>query len=359
MRRWWTVLAVAACAASPALAATDIPSKPGKSWKHKATGAEFPDSLAGLKRQKVVYFSAPDVDVAADYWSADGNDTITVYFYRDVNGSVPVWFDRSRFFILNLPDKYGTVKPTGVRSFVPRGQAVATGLMETFEISKGRSSGLMVLPFNGFYAKIRATSKTRDIAALEALMVQAANTLDWSSKSPAVAAVPVSDCAVPLAAREKARPVEASGEDKMMAGILGGLFAQVTTDKPDKKANVEPAPVFCREPGQSSLSFGMYRPNGDAEHYVLAVHDGGRAVTVGRNGLSELINGEIAASSGKPNGPARYTVSFVQLDRIETYGDFMSLPLPDQAVEQVEKTRPVSVAGTWGKDNRQVTITTD
>ncbi len=360
MRHWWIGLAAAALMASPAAAATEIPAKPGKDWKHKPTGLAFPDTLAGLKRRQVVYFSAPEVDVGADYWSADGNDTVTIYIYRNVTGNVPLWFDRSRHFITNLRDKYGVAQPTGVRPFTPRGQSAATGLMESYSIEKaGRSSALAVLPFSGFYAKVRATSKTRDNAGLEALLMEALNAFDWSSKPPHPAAVPVADCAAPLAKREPAKPLEASGEDRMMAGILGGLFSQVATQDLGKGAEARPPVTYCREPEQSSLDFSMYRADNATDHYLLAVLDGGRAITVGRNSLAELINGEVAESEGQAAGPPRYTVSMVQLDRIETYGDFTSLPLPQQAAEHVDKTRPVSVAGTWGKQDKQVTITTD
>lgn len=351
-------VAAAIAITAPVSAATNIAFDSNKRWAHKPTGVALPPTLAGLPRSRLAWFSAPEVDVAGEYWSADGKDTITVYLYRNVSADVPVWIDRARFYIMTLPEKYGAVTATGLRPFTPRGQSVTSGLMETYQISKtGRSSALAILPFNGFYAKFRVTSKTRDLAGIEAILLEAVNSFDWSSKAAQPSAIPVVDCATPLAARGPAKLVE--GENRMMAGILGGLFAQVGLSESNKNKTPLPPPIYCREPGSANLTYGLYRANGHADHYTLAIHDGGRAITVGRNGLTELIKSEIAESEGKKDDKARFTVNFVHMDKIETYSDFASLPLPDQAIEQTEKTRPVSIAGTWGKKSKEVTITTD
>ena len=94
MRAFLLGLAAVGICISPVSAATTIEAKPGKPWKHKATGAALPASLAGLPRTKVVYLTSPEVDVAANYENADGSEAVTIYIYRDVSGSVPVWFDK-------------------------------------------------------------------------------------------------------------------------------------------------------------------------------------------------------------------------------------------------------------------------
>jgi hypothetical protein len=132
MRVLSLVLASVLATSGPASAATPIKLSPDKSWKHKATGIVFAPVVAGLQRQGVAWYSAPEVDVSGDYWSADGNDAVTIYLFRNVSGDVPVWFDRARTFITHLPDKYGTVAPTGIRHLVPRGQDTASALFETY-----------------------------------------------------------------------------------------------------------------------------------------------------------------------------------------------------------------------------------
>ena len=353
MRALWFGLAAASLWSASVTAATPVESKPGKPWKHKATGTAFPPALAGLPRTGVAYFTSPDVDVSANYQNADGSEIVTLYVYRDVSGSVPVWFDRSRFYILNLPDKFGTATSTGVRPFTPRGQKVASGLVDSFMVTKGpKTTGLMIFPFNGFYVKLRASSETRDIPALEALMMEAASAIDWSSKTLVAAAQPMADCPLSLAIRPAAKRAEGDDMSSILSALLGGAAAQVVAKK-SKDEEPAPAPNYCREPGSASSTSTLYRANGDTDRYMLAMGDGGTAIYAGRNDLLALV--EEANSKEDAKTPAKYTVTYSQLDRTGTYGDFEGLPLPEQALEEVQSGSPSSVATTWGK-KRDISI---
>lgn len=333
-----------------AAAQTAIPAKANKTWGHKPTGLALPAQLAGLQRARLIWFSAPEVDVAGEYFSADGSDNLTVYLFRNTSGSVPVWFDRARFAVMVRRDRFGEVTPTGIRPFTPRGQASTTGLMGTYRTSgEHRSTGLAVLPLNGFYAKVRASSSKRDLPGLEALMMQVLNSFNWASRVPEPVAAAVAECTSPLPAGATARPLAATEQDRMMAGILGGLAAQVQNGKQAQPAAPQ---TFCQEPGQQQPAFGVYRPGASLERFTMAVGDGGRAVTVGRNGLAELVATEKSKAQ-------RYSVSLVHLDKTETYGDFDALPSPAQVAEMIGRSRPVSVAGTWGKSVGQVHVVAD
>ena len=353
MRALWFGLATVGLWSASVMAATAVDSKPGKPWKHKATGVAIPATLGGLPRTGVAYYSAPEVDVSANYQNADGTEIVTLYVYRDVSGSVPVWFDRSRFYVMNLPDKYGTATSSGVRAFTPRGQRVASGLMDSFSVTKGtKTTGLMILPFNGFYAKIRASSATRDIPALETLMTEAANAIDWSSKVAAPAAVAIADCPQALAARPAAKKSEGDDASRMMSALLGGAFAQVVANK-SKEAKASPPSNYCREPGSANATSALYRANGEPDRYMLAMGDGGTAIYAGRNDLLNEVEAANAQQGSKP--AAKYTVTYSQLDRTGTYSDFEGLPLPEQAIEEVQGGAPASVATTWGKE-REISI---
>lgn len=176
-------------------------------------------------------------------------------------------------------------------------------------------------------------------------MLQAVNSFVWSTKTKAPTATPIEDCTAPLVERAAAVPVSGAREDRMMTALLGAAMAHVAR-KPTPA--VATAVTFCREPGATSLNFGMYRPNGDAERFMLAIHDSGRAIVVGRDGLA----GVIGANKKQPS----YAVSFVQLHQTGTYQSYSTLPLPEQAVELIEKSPPLSVAGTWGKADNEITI---
>jgi hypothetical protein len=88
---------------------------------------------------------------------------------------------------------------------------------------------------------------------------------------------------------------------------------------------------------------------------MLAMGDGGTAIYAGRNDLLALV--EEANSKEGTKTSAKYTVTYSEFDRTGTYGDFEGLPLPEQALEEVQSGSPASVATTWGK-NRDISIGT-
>lgn len=323
---------------------TDLKAQAGKDWKHKPTGVKLPAQLAGLQRQSVKGLAGPETDVVGDYWSADGSETVTIFLFRNVSGSVPVWFDRARSLILLLPQKYPDPRSLGIRSLTLRGQQPVTGLMEIFATSgKYRSTGLMVLPVNGFYAKIRASSVARDAAGLEQLMLAAVNSIDWRSRQKEVAATPIADCPTALPARPPAKVAALNKDDQMTSALIGALVAGVGST-----AAATTSITYCREPGPTQISYGIYRPEASTDRYMMALLDAGRAILVGSSDLSAILS-ELKTAP-------RVSVSHVELDRTVVYGDFESLPLPEQVVEMVEKTNPLSVSHTWGKKDKNITI---
>lgn len=325
---------------------SDLQAKPGKSWKHKATDVKLPALLAGLQRDNVRSFGGMQTDIAANYWSADGSDNITVFLYRNVSGNASVWFDRARSLILLQPAKYVNPRSLGIRSITPRGQSQASGLLEIFAAeSQFRSTGLLLLPVNGFYAKIRASSKSRDAAGLEQLLVTAANSIDWASRQKELASVPVNECASGLPQRGPAKLATISSEDRMMSALIGGVVAQAIAIKAEP-----PSIVYCRDPGPLQIPYGLYRAGGSNDGYLMALLDSGRTVAVGSSDLVQIL-------SELKQAP-RISVAHIALEKTSTYGDFETLPLPDQALEMVDKTQPISVAVTWGGKKRDIIINT-
>lgn len=346
MRKLGMILAAISTAATvPAMAQPkDLQVKAGKPYKHKATGVKLAPALAGLERTAVTSFVGSETDIAANYWSANGTDNITVFVYRNVSGSVPVWFDRARTTVLLMPEKYQNARSLGIRAFTPRGQKQATGLIEVFTTeSDFRSTGVILFPVNGFYVKIRASSKSRDAAGLEQLLLSGVNTIDWSSRQNEMAAVPMTDCVATLPNRNPAQLAPTNDKDRMMSALLGGVIAQAGAMK------TTPARMtFCREPGTPTLPYGLYRPDASADRYMIALRDAGRAVIVGNSDFAQIL-------SEMKTAP-RVSISLVDMERTETFGDFESLPLPDQVMEMVAKTAPLSAASTWGDKKRNLTI---
>jgi hypothetical protein len=59
---------------------------------------------------------------------------------------------------------FGEVTPGGIRAFTPRGQDRASGLMESYRTAgQYPATMLAVLPVQGFYAKVRASSTSARI----------------------------------------------------------------------------------------------------------------------------------------------------------------------------------------------------
>lgn len=344
----WSLMGVAAAAIALAAPAASEPSKVqadnSKSWKHKPTGARFTPTLAGLNRSEIVTYTGNDTDVAAQY--GDGQTLfVTVYLFRNVSGNIPVWFDRART-VVSYGDRYGKLESSGIRTVAPKDHANATGLMESFTAEKNfRSTGLAIFPAGDFYVKVRASSTLLHRDQLAELIARIVAEFDGAKDRKSAAAVPVSDCATMLPARQPAKLATANEDERMMAALLGGLAQQIANTK-------EPVsvPSYCREPGPARIEYGVYRPDGSDQRYMLALLDSGRAIFVGPDELGALVAEE--------KKPPRFGVSHVEIDRADTYPQFETLPTFEQVMELVAARQPLSSSGTWGKQSRNVTIST-
>jgi hypothetical protein len=83
-------------------------------------------------------------------------------------------------------------------------------------------------------------------------------------------------------------------------------------------------PVYCREPG-ATVEWGVYRPGGSTESYLIALGDSGLALTVGHAiDLSALMGG---------HGPGgRISMTMQGRDDTSVYPSFDRLPPPEQAL---------------------------
>lgn len=339
------LLSVAPASAQPAPLKIDA----NKSWKHKPTSVQMPVSLAGLTRSEIAEYTGNGAELAAQYQDSANTARVTIFLYRNVSGSVPLWFDRARTMIRES-GRYGKVESGGITSITPNGYTNAGGLIESFATTgQFRSTALAIFPVKDFYAKIRASSTSLDRDKMAALMAQVLAEFDGPKDRESPAATPIADCPSALPAREPAKLVKASEEDRMMAALLGGIVGQVAAKKEDKKDKGPPL-VFCREPAAARLEYGVYRQIGSENRYMLATYDNGRAIFVGPDELGALVAEE--------KKPPRYGVTFYAMDRIDTFPQFETLPTPEQAYELVNKGQPISSSGTWGKASGQVSIST-
>lgn len=163
--------AIALCVASPTIAQQPPQLTLGATepYRHKPSGLSVPTTLDGLQRTSAVAY-VPDLDEALSFDNPSNSDTLTVYVFRNVSGSVPLWFDRIDW-VASHRDIYGGLVPLHTpTAFTPPGQGTASGLIDSYSVSKGpyRSTAIAFMPLGAdWYVSVRYSSKTLDGATLE------------------------------------------------------------------------------------------------------------------------------------------------------------------------------------------------
>ncbi len=340
------VLGSAVATAAP----TEIRVGSNANYKHKSTKIVFPPSIGALERGRIVALDAGDLDVAVDYRSADEGDVTTVFLFRNTSGSVPVWFDRATKVIEQSTDKYGTVTPTvRAAAFVPSGQSTWSGLRSVYATSGPyfSSTAIAIVPVGDFYVKMRLSSATLTPAQIEAQLTETLSAIRWPGKMPShPAAIPVAECGSPLVFAGEAKPAPADGAAALLSALL-----QSVADSLAKAKVGDPAPPtrWCRD-SRVLDNAGLYRPDGTSNRYLIAIQDAGRALVVGENRLASLV-----ADGGEDGAKPRYGVELVLLQENQGFGDFESLPPPEQAVRLMEEKEPLYRSSTLGSKN-QITL---
>lgn len=332
----------------------ELPAK--AAFKHRHSKVQLPPVLAGLPRTRAVEYEADQLDTMSEYATPDLHEAYTVYIHRNVAGGLPVWFDRARAMIeqrttLGVPTLHAAA------AFVPPGRANASGLLTTYAVTgQGfRSTGLAMVPVGEWVIKMRASSYTLAPAELEARMKSALAEIAWpKTMAPAREAAPVAACATRLAFTGDAKPAE-KDESSGAAMLVGALLGQVAaTKEAPRQAAPAPATRWCRDPIE--LAGGaVYRADEQADGYLIALGDAGRAVSAGRNAGDALL----AAAEEKKAGGDRYEVQLIFLAQTMTSALLDRLPPPAQALAIVREGRFATSFGTWGKGKGQLTIGPD
>ena len=324
MTRFFTAGALALCAiAAPAQVhaqaaqqrTLEVPAQ--SAWQHALTSMILPPQAGGLTRSQVADLGAEELDILAQYAGPDGT-VATVYLFRTGVPDVALWFDRAAFAISVSP-QYGLAgaalpAPT---PFMRPGATIASGLRVALDLNAAslRSTALAVAPLGSHLLKIRLSSGGLDRAAIDARMTRFIEDLRWPAAAAAEsAAAPVLPCAAPLRLR-RARLVRMDIGDSLLAALSG---------MPREPKDDGPRPVFCREPG-ATAQYGVYRPGGSRQAYLVALGDAGIALSLGQAiSLTQLTGGG--------GGPRR--ISMTLLDRSSTgvLPSFDRLPPLAQAV---------------------------
>lgn len=348
MRRWWfgaaTLAAVQLAGSGPAAAQSQpIPLADGAPYIHRHSGLTIPATLDGIPRVKAQSAVADQLDDAVDFALPEAGEEITVYLFRHVTGSAALWFDQARWQIEHR-EVYGELVPLDRSwAFTPPHQTTASALMRVYGTGKGpyRSTGLALVPVGpDWFVAVRYTSRTHSAEALATHLQAVISQFGWPERiAEQPAAVPIAACAEPLAATKRAKTVERSGADALIASVLALPNLPATQDGPP--------PVWCRDATDLSRigGSGVYRTGGPKDGYLIALADSGRGIRVDRD-ISAVLLGK---------GKGGWNVSNIDLDRTTVFPTQDRVPPPEQAVEIVQAGHALSTTTTWGAKG-EVTI---
>ena len=289
------------------------------SWQHAATGMILPPRAAGLSRGSLEDRSSAEQDVSTDYGGEEGLTT-SVYLFQTPLPDAALWTDRALAAIVLRPE-FG-LDPGALPAAVPfrrPGAAEAGGLRAIAPLNRSglTATALAVVPLGeGWLLKVRMTSARLDAAALDARLTAFVEALRWPAETkPAPAAVAVAPCPDSLTFK-KAKIVRDDMADVLMSAITGTVeMQQVEEGKAE-------AAVYCREPGPAR-TWGVYRPNGRRNSYVIAMGDSGTALR-----LAPALSGLLRGGSGGD----RVAMTLLEHDTTAVLPSFNRLPSPEQAM---------------------------
>lgn len=321
---------------SPAVA-RDLPVPPDKGWQHATTGLILMSTLAGEQRTALTDSGERELDIAAQYGSGDGPVSITVYLFHPGLDDVALWFDRVDAEVRGR-DTYGGASPVAAApiAFARPGGAAADSLRMIYTPQKGpyRSTGAAMMPLGDWLVSVRISSKIDDPAQLAAKLDAVIAGIRFPADGATGAAVtPIAACATHIAYKHaKLQKVDSS---QVLLGALEGTIAEEHAASGEKAKPVR----FCRD-GAGTTQFGVYRQDDTTLQYWVAFNDAGQAAFVS-SGLSGLI------------GKGGFQVKFLTFDGTDVFPSFDELPEPQQVVDLVSRSAPLS--HTSGKN---ITIST-
>ncbi len=225
-----------------------------------------------------------------------------------------LWLDRALAAIRLRPGWGLEAAPEpAVTAFAPPGASVASGLRTAFDVGvpEVRSTALAVAPLGDFLIKVRLSSTRLDAAALDARLSRFIEAAGWPApKAGERSAVPILPCPEPLRLRQ-ARQVRDDMGDVLM-NLLTGIVVERSEGPP---------PIYCREPA-ADLRHGVYRPDASRNAYLIALGDGGIALSVTPGVEIEGVGGN----------SRRFSMRLLDRGTTSALPSFNRLPPPEQAM---------------------------
>lgn len=332
-----TIAAAMLVAGTAPLAAQDAPvARPAATWSHDRSGLTLPESLAGFIRGASKQYDEDGYNIGVSFRDDESGSWADLFIYRAAPASVAVWGDRAAAGMFANP-MLGDVDLTAVAvaSFTPpNGAGDDSGLRIIAPVTGDlTASGLAIYVHDGWLVKLRMSSRTLDVATLEARMAEfvAAVTLP-AATLPAPAFTEISDCAVPLKPGKKAKIMRLDMMGTIMLGATLGVVHDKKLEEASADSDATPG-VWCRD-AASEPRYGVYRREGSEDSYLIGIGDTGTSLSVGRYDLGPLM---------KPSRGFLVTQSDGVTEQI--YPPFDRLPAPEQVLGLPGNVGPVFSAG--------------
>lgn len=308
----------------------------GEDWHHQHTGATMPARLGGFDRQYIRDLTENELDVFAQYKEVKARTRLTLFFYRAAVDNIPLWFDVANQSLRNNVDLLPGASEYSSSTFTPPGQFNASGMMAVYATDGGdfKSTGVAMLPLNGWIVKIRFTSAELTVAELASTLVPILNAIPWPEK---ISSGPPASKILPCKNRLKLVDKVGRIKPSMTDALIGGLMGIPADDEADANADKAKPVIYCRDP-QDFGQFSIYRADGTKRGYLMPLGDAGRAISVDRNEIGGLIDG----SQGN-----RYTPVLMQLDRNIVFPDLNKLPEPGTLMAATGDDAAISSVTTW------------
>jgi hypothetical protein len=344
-------LHVSAAYAQPA----NLSIKKDEAYLHTPSGITLPASITGIKLTEGRSYYENDLNISVQYINEAQTDFFSVYVYKVSAGTTGIWFDQSRTSI-ETRGQFSGAKPVNLeKSALPAGTQ-QNALRVGYEVggTEYRSTGLVLGDVNGWMVKIRASSKTRDVAALNEWITAALGEIGWpkadGKERPAALVEP---CADTLIFASNAKRVK---EDSMVSGLMSSLLTAAVVANEEKQGSeggkgVSENTSWCRDFQAGTGGSNIYRPNGSKDSYIMPISDAGFSISTGIDGLGGLMADE---AKGKKESEVRYSVTLDLPDKKQNYAARTGLPDPNGLMTILNTERPVSELSLNG--DKKVTI---
>lgn len=341
--------------AMPAFARTTIELPADQSWEHQWTNMEFPAEIIGLNNRRITQFEDKEGNVSAQYFDDDYQTVVSIYIFRPGNPDPSIWHDRG-IAAIQANERMGPfdLDSRDTRQFVPPGGTTASGILSVFGGSgEYKSTAVALFRADAWLVKIRVSSvawaQERMSSEVDAIIRQLPEMVGVHEQ----ASYPIKNCTTSIDFMDASR-ADPAEIDMMQLGIASGILG--AGDLAELKDETEPEKVYCRQ-GDHKPQFGIYRPDGALDRYLMAFGDAGFSVDVAKdNGVLPLLTENDRQSAS----PTYYTVSTADALITRQFLPFLGLPTPNQAATAAFRDNPISsVSRPLGDDGSTITIYTD